>query len=101
MTETRALAEKALREVMSVAAARNVTLPDDAFDTVMQRIDALSPDSTASLQRDVLEGKPSELDAQLGAVVRLGKNTGVATPLFEFMFHALLPQERKARGEIR
>ena len=100
MPETRAMCETALREVMAVATARGVSLPDDVFETVMQRIDALSPDSTASLQRDVLEGKPSELDAQLGAVVRLGKSAGAATPLFEFMYHALLPQERKARGEI-
>ena len=100
MPEPRAMAERALREVMAVANARGVTLQLDAFETVMQRIDALSHDSTASLQRDVLEGKPSELDAQLGAVVRLGKSAGVATPLFEFMYHALLPQERIARKEI-
>jgi 2-dehydropantoate 2-reductase len=100
MPEPRAMAERGLREVMSVANARGVTLQEDAFETVIQRIDALSPDSTASLQRDVLEGKPSELDAQLGAVVRLGRSAGVATPLFEFMYHALLPQERIARKEV-
>ena len=98
--ETRAMAEAALREAMSVAAARGVALPDDAFATVFQRIDGLTPDSTASLQRDIMDGKPSELDAQLGAVVRMSRATGAAAPLFEFMYHALLPQERKARGEI-
>jgi 2-dehydropantoate 2-reductase len=100
MPETRAMAEAALREVMSVAAARGVALPDDALATVFQRIDGLTPDSTASLQRDIMDGKPSELDAQLGAVVRMGRANGAATPLFKFMYHALLPQERKARGEI-
>lgn len=99
MPETRAMGEAALREAIAVAKGRGVSLPDDVFDTVMQRIDALSPDSTASLQRDVIEGKPSELDAQLGAVVRIGRAAGVPTPLFETMYHALLPQERKARGE--
>jgi 2-dehydropantoate 2-reductase len=98
--ETRAMAEAALREVMSVATARGVALPDDALATVFQRIDGLTPDSTASLQRDIMDGKPSELDAQLGAVVRMGRANGAATPLFEFMYHALLPQERKARGEL-
>jgi 2-dehydropantoate 2-reductase len=98
--ETRAMAEAALREAMSVAAARGVALPDDAFATVFQRIDGLTPDSTASLQRDIMDGKPSELDAQLGAVVRMSRANGAPAPLFEFMYHALLPQERKARGEI-
>jgi 2-dehydropantoate 2-reductase len=100
LPETRAMAEAALREVMSVATARGMALPDDAFATVFQRIDGLTPDSTASLQRDIMDGKPSELDAQLGAVVRMGRASGAATPLFEFMYDALLPQERKARGEI-
>ena len=94
------MAEAALREVMSVATAHGVALPDDAFATVFQRVDGLTPDSTASLQRDIMDGKPSELDAQLGAVVRMGRANGAPTPLFEFMHHALLPQERKARGEI-
>ena len=98
--ETRAMAEAALREVMSVATARGVALPDDALATVFQRIDGLTPDSTASLQRDLMDGKPSELDAQLGAAVRMGRANGAPTPLFEFMYHALLPQERKARGEL-
>jgi len=100
MPEPRAMAERALGETVALAKARGVSLPDDVFDTVFQRIDALSPDSTASMQRDVIDGKPSELDAQLGAVVRMGKAAGVPTPLFEFMYHALLPQERRARGEI-
>jgi 2-dehydropantoate 2-reductase len=100
MPETRAMAETALREVMNVARARGVSLPDDARETVFQRIDGLTPDSTASLQRDLMDGKPSELDAQLGAVVRMGRAAGVATPLFDVIYHALLPQERKARGEV-
>ena len=45
----------------------------------------------------MMEGKPSELDAQLGAVVRFGKESGVATPVTEVLYHLLLPQERRAR----
>jgi 2-dehydropantoate 2-reductase len=50
------------------------------------------------MQRDVLEGRPSELEAQNGAVVRLGEAAGVETPLNRFIYASLLPQERKARG---
>ncbi|HEX8153515.1 MAG TPA: ketopantoate reductase C-terminal domain-containing protein [Thermoanaerobaculia bacterium] len=45
-----------------------------------------------------MDGKPSELDAQLGAAVRLGREVGVATPLHETIYTTLLPLERKARS---
>ncbi|HKO57792.1 MAG TPA: ketopantoate reductase C-terminal domain-containing protein, partial [Thermoanaerobaculia bacterium] len=60
-------------------------------------MDALPPEATSSMQRDIIEGKPSELDAQLGAVVRMGRAAGVAVPTFETLYGALLPQEQRAR----
>lgn len=97
LPETREMAERAIAEVVAVAAARGVKLDDDVAPRTMQRYDALAPDATSSLQRDVMSGKPSELDAQLGAAVRLGRESGVATPILETLYHALLPQERQAR----
>ncbi|HSP17777.1 MAG TPA: 2-dehydropantoate 2-reductase [Thermoanaerobaculia bacterium] len=96
--ETRELAERATAEVVAVAAGRGVHL-EDLVARTMQRFDKLPPDATASLQRDVMSGKPSELEAQLGAAVRLGRESGVATPVLETLYRALLPQERTARGQ--
>ena len=53
-----------------------------------------------SMQRDVIEGRPSELEAQIGAVVRLGEASGVPVPLHRTIYAALLPLERRARGEL-
>jgi 2-dehydropantoate 2-reductase len=99
LPETRGMVEMALRELLAVARARGADLSDAAVATTMARYDSLAPDATSSLQRDVVDGKPSELDAQLGSVVRMGHAAGVATPMHEFMYNCLLPQERKARGE--
>ncbi len=99
MPEPRALAEGAISEILAIAAARGITLPPEARKVTLDRIDALPADSTASMQRDVLDGKPSELDAQLGAVVRMGRASGVATPVFSTLYAALLPQERRVRRE--
>jgi 2-dehydropantoate 2-reductase len=99
--ETRELAVKLLREVLAVASARGATLADDAIERTMDRYDGLAPDATPSLQRDVVEGKPSELDAQLGAVVKMGRELHVPVPHFEALYAALLPLERKARGEVK
>lgn len=98
LPETRALLQESLREIYDVALARNVALTPEAMEWAMGFMDALPPTATASMQRDILEGRPSELEAQNGAVVRLGAEAGVETPLNRFIYYSLLPQERKARG---
>ena len=99
MPEPRAAALRAMDEIIAVARARGVQLDPNVAELTMQRMDALAPESTSSLQRDVMEGKPSELDAQLGAVVRMGRQAGVPTPVCELLYSVLLPQERNARAE--
>ncbi|HEX6087088.1 MAG TPA: 2-dehydropantoate 2-reductase [Thermoanaerobaculia bacterium] len=96
--EIRELVTAALHEVVALAHARGIDLGDDAVAQTWQRYDALAPASTSSLQRDVMEGKPSELDAQLGAIVRLARESGVAVPVASMLYHCLLPQERMARA---
>ena len=96
--ETRSIAETMLREIEAIARAKGVQLDDNAVATTMGRYDALAPDSTSSLQRDVMDGKPSELDAQLGAVIRLGRDCGVPTPVSDVLYGCLVPLERRARS---
>lgn len=98
--DVRKIAEAALREVVDVARARGVELEPDAVARTLERYDAMATGSTASMQRDVMDGKPSELDAQLGATVRLGAASGVPTPVNAMLYHLLLPQERAARGVV-
>ena len=98
--ETRAMLERGMREILAVARARGVALPDEAVPAAMGFIDSLDPKGTASLQRDLAEGRPSELEAWTGAVVRLGREAGVPTPLHAEIYAALLPREREARERI-
>jgi 2-dehydropantoate 2-reductase len=98
--ETREIAVRALREMIAVAAARGVDVGADAVERTLERYDGMVPDSTSSLQRDIMDGKPSELEAQAGAIVRMGREAGVQTPVCEMLYSLLLPQERKVRGSI-
>lgn len=98
MPGPRALAGRAAREVVALASARGIDLGDDAIERTFERYDGLPPDSTSSLQRDVMEGKPSELEGQIGTVVRLGHESNVPTPVHDFFYECLSPQERLARG---
>ena len=76
-----------------------MALPDNTVAEPMTFIDRLAPGATASMQRDIIDGKPSELEAQNGAVVRLGQEVGGPTPVHEFLYASLLPAELKARGK--
>lgn len=96
--EVRAIADASLHEIAALARARGIDLGDDAVAKTWARYDAMAPESTASMQRDIMEGKPSELEGQLGAVVRLAAESGVAVPVTSFIYGCLLPQERKAAG---
>ena len=55
------------------------------------------PNTTASMQRDMMEGKPSELENFNGYIVKQGKLLGIETPTNTFIYYCLLPQEMKAR----
>jgi len=66
----------------------------------MDFLDGVPFEGTASMQRDLGAGRPSELADQTGAVIRLAREAGVAVPLHETLYASLLPQEAAARGAI-
>ncbi|HUJ85270.1 MAG TPA: 2-dehydropantoate 2-reductase [Burkholderiales bacterium] len=96
--ETRALIDRALDEGIAVGAARGHALSADLKGELWRYYDGLPEGATASMQRDIMAARPSELDAWNGAVVRFGAEAGIETPVQRFTYHALLPMERRARG---
>ncbi len=100
LPETRALLAKAMEEIYLLARARKVAMEPGAIDEAISFIDKLPGDGTASMQRDIMAGRPSELDAQNGAVVRLGKEAGLAVPVNGMIYSSLLPLEMRARKEL-
>jgi 2-dehydropantoate 2-reductase len=101
LPETRRLLEECLHEIFAVARARQVALSNGSVEKSMAFLDSLALGGTTSLQRDIADGKPSELEAWNGAAVRLGREVGVATPVHEFIYHSLLPLELRARGKVQ
>jgi 2-dehydropantoate 2-reductase len=101
LPETRRMLEQGMQEILAVARARRIALADTIVEKSMHLVDSLAPTATTSLQRDISAGKPSELEAWNGAVVRLGRETGTRTPLHEFIYHSLLPSELRARDEAQ
>lgn len=99
LPETRALLEQAMRETRAVAVARGAAVPESAVAGALRTVDAFPAAAYASMARDIMDGRPSELEAQTGAVARIAGESGVDVPLHRFLYASLLPQERRARGE--
>ncbi len=99
-TETRQLMRQATLEGIAVGNAQGSTLGGEAIQFAEEFIDGVSASFFNSTTRDFLAGRPSELEAFVGAIVRLGRGAGVPTPVNDFIYAALLPQELKARGQI-
>ena len=84
---------------MRVGRARGVALAEDTAQRILtQNIDLAAEGVIASMQKDIMEGRPSELEAQTGAVIRMGRAGGVPTPTHAFLYASLLPMELKARA---
>lgn len=99
LPETRAMLEASMREIHAVGRAHGIALTDDAVDRAIAFVDTLAYDGTTSMHRDIVAGRHSEIDAWCGAVVRLARERGVATPVNDFCYASLLPQELRAREE--
>jgi 2-dehydropantoate 2-reductase len=82
----------AAAEVSAVGRARGVPLPTDAVARTLAFMDTMPIGSTASMQRDLRQGRPAELDAQIGAICRFGDEAGVPTPLHDLLYRALSPR---------
>ena len=78
-----------MEEIYTLAHARGVKLPADSVEKVMAAIDGLPEDATSSMQRDIAAGKPSELESQNGAVVRMARESGIEVPTHTFIYQAL------------
>jgi 2-dehydropantoate 2-reductase len=99
--ETSELLTQATEEIFQLGRAREINLPADSVARTMATLEGIPPNSTTSMQRDLVRGRPSELDAQNGAVVRLAHEVDLDTPLNRFFLYSLRSLELRARGALR
>ena len=98
--ETRNLLIEATDEIYRLGLARGIPMPDDSVARTMATLEGIPANSTTSMQRDLVRGRPSELDAQNGAVVRLAYEVGLDMPLNRFFVYGLRSLELRARGAL-
>ncbi len=86
-----AMMQAAIMEGMALAHAKGITLPASTLDDVMTMVAGLPPNAKSSMLEDLERGKPLELPWLSGAVVRLGRETSVETPIHRFIATVLKP----------
>jgi 2-dehydropantoate 2-reductase len=69
-----------IRECAAVARAEGAQLEEDVPDLVLAAQRAAPADSINSMLADRQAGRPTEIDARNGVIVRLGRKHGIATP---------------------
>lgn len=84
-------------EIVAIAKAKGINLNNSDIEMVLKVVDNLDYNTTASMQRDIMEGRPSELENFNGYVVKMGKELHITTPANSFTYHCLLPMEKKVR----
>lgn len=98
MPETGQLMRQIASEVVRVAQAMAVDLPDAAVDRFMQQFESLPPRFKPSMLVGVERGQPIEVEALNGVIVRFGREHGVPTPVNDFVYACLKPIAGGASG---
>ena len=81
-------------ETEAVGRACGVALPEDIVSRTLAFTDAQGYDNTSSMQRDYTEGLANELDAQIGAIRRMGQKVSVETPTLDLVYGALVGRQQ-------
>ena len=71
-----------IREIAALAEAMGVPFERDMVEVNLKILSSLAPEATTSMQRDVMEGKDSEIDGLVYGVVRMGERYHVPVPMY-------------------
>jgi len=77
-------------EVVAVAKARHVELPEDAVDKSMEMVAGFGYNSKTSMQLDREKGRQTEIDALTAYLCQAGRESGVPTPLHDEVYAQLI-----------
>lgn len=93
-----AFREAALLEIISVARAEGVNIPDSFVEERRNAIKRMNMTTLTSTLRDIRAGKRTEIDAFSGKVVELGKKHGIPTPIAQTIVWCINVIEERHSG---
>lgn len=85
----RTLMFEAVREAAAVARAKGIAIPGDIDDLVMKQVRDMPREGRPSMLEDLEAGRRLELPFLSGAVVRMARAHGIATPVHDVAYRTL------------
>ncbi len=82
-SEARELFKTLICEIVTLSNAMGITFEEDLVERNLKILSNLPQEATTSMQRDVMEGKQSEIDGLVYEVVRMAKKYGAEVPAYE------------------
>ena len=92
--------ETFLDQGLSAAIVQRADLEPEHLDTMLETLMKFDNNTRSSLYYDLTNGKPMEIEALSGTVVRQGERLGVPTPIHRTIYAALLPYHRKHSQQL-
>ena len=80
--EARELFKTLIREIVTLSKAMGITFEEDLVERNLIILSNLPEETTTSMQRDVMEGKQSEIDGLVYEVVRMAEKYGAEVPAY-------------------
>jgi 2-dehydropantoate 2-reductase len=97
--QTLSLMFDAMCEVQAVAWKLGITVEALNREKVVEGLKRFDPDTRSSMYFDLVAGKPMEIEAFNGTVVRFGEQLGIPTPIHRVLYASLLPHHFKHTRE--
>lgn len=73
------------KDCISLAKAYDIHLPENIIDINLKILNAMTPDTTASMQKDLKKGNQSEIDGLIFEVIRMAKVKNLSVPAYELV----------------
>jgi 2-dehydropantoate 2-reductase len=71
------------KESAALGAKLGITFETDLPASNLKTVDSLTPETTASLQKDLARGSKTEIQEVLFNVIALAKEAGLSTPVYD------------------
>jgi len=78
-----------MQEIIAVAQAKKIALDETEFLSAMKQASRVTPGAKTSMQLDMEAGKPAEIEALCGYLIREGERLGVAVPAMKTLYQHL------------
>lgn len=88
-----------MREIQAVGRASGVNLAQDIVESTLSYIEGSMEQMQASMHADIMAGRPLELEALNGAVVRAGEAADVPTPINDLIYAMVKPYLEGGSGQ--